>query len=44
MMREPLINVITRFSREDGIVESLQSLNEQTYSNIKHYITYQTRV
>ena len=42
MMREPLINVITRFSREDGIVESLQSLNEQTYSNIKHYITYQT--
>lgn len=41
-MKEPIINVLTRFSRKEGIVRSLQSLNEQTYSNIKHYITYET--
>ena len=41
-MNTPLINIITRFSREKGMVRALQSLNEQTYDNVKHYITYET--
>jgi len=41
-MNDPLINVITRFSRKKGIAKALRSLNEQTYDNIKHYITYET--
>lgn len=41
-MNEPLINIITRFSRKEGIIRSLESLNSQTYDNIKHYITYET--
>lgn len=41
-MSEPLVNIITRFSREKSIKNSLESLKSQTYNNIKHYITYET--
>jgi len=41
-MGGPLINIITRFSREKGMIKALRSLNEQTYHNVKHFITYET--
>lgn len=41
-MEKPLINILTRFSRENSIRRSLDSINSQTYNNIKHYITYET--
>jgi hypothetical protein len=35
------LNVITRCSRQDKFLKTLDSLNKQRYNNIKHYITYQ---
>lgn len=35
------LNVITRCSRQDKFLKTLDSLNKQRYDNIKHYITYQ---
>jgi len=42
-MNDPLINIITRFSRKDKFPRALESLSTQTYSNIRHYITYETQ-
>jgi len=35
------INIITRCSRKDKFLKTLNSLNNQKYSNLTHYITYQ---
>lgn len=42
-MSDPLINVITRFSRKDKFLKALESLSSQTYNNIRHYVTYETQ-
>ncbi len=38
----PLINIITRASRKDAVVDCIQSVNGQTYKNFHHIITYET--
>lgn len=38
-----MINIITRFSREEGFKKCLESLNSQTYKGVHHYITYETQ-
>lgn len=35
------INIITRCSRKEGIVNTLNSLNSQKISNVNHFITYE---
>ena len=42
-MNNPLVNIITRFSRKDKFPRALESLSSQTYNNIRHYITYETQ-
>ena len=42
-MSNPLINIITRFSRKDKFLENcLPSIQSQTYENYHHVITYET--
>ena len=42
-MSNPLINIITRFSRKDKFLENcLPSIQAQTYKNYHHVITYET--
>ena len=41
-MYNPLINVITRFSRKKQIENVIKELSSQTYNNVRHYITYET--
>jgi len=41
-MNEPLINIITRASRKESILTSIESVKSQTYKNIHHIITYET--
>jgi hypothetical protein len=36
-----MFNIITRFSRKDKIERTINSVNQQTFSNINHYITYE---
>jgi len=42
-MSEPLINVITRASRKESILASINSVKSQTYENVHHIITYETK-
>ncbi len=43
-MDNPLINIITRGSRETEILDCIKSVDTQTYENIHHIITYETDV
>ena len=41
-MSKPLINIITRASREESILTSINSVKSQTYKNVHHIVTYET--
>lgn len=41
-MNKNLINIITRASRKESVLISIESVKSQTYKNIHHIITYET--
>jgi len=41
-MSKPLINIITRASRKESILTSINSVKSQTYKNVHYIITYET--
>ena len=41
-MNEPVINILTRASRKEAVIDCINSVRGQTYQNYNHIITYET--